>query len=232
MTVKQDKTIRIDRKELHNNFMTGYEKNDRIIYQNKRDVIKSIIAQKAAYVIKKDPKVFAKLESVGMKSKKVSPMIIQSVENSVYSVRSKLITNFKVLNQGGVSSVEYKIPPHEIMTELKENEMKNDKEQKELMRKKFLQEKIEVYYRLINELREMKVIEKIIELKGNILRDAIDFRFKRLKAVDEHMAHLKKSGVMEAYLAKPVGEQQDEKTTTKRSTVKGRRRASVDEVWL
>ena len=220
---------RVGSEELRNNFLTGSEPNERIVHQNKHEVIRSLITEKTAIGLQHFPK--DKLELLGLKSQKLPAKMAETIDNAAGSYRTKLMTNFKALNGGGVgSSVEFEVSPDEVVLGVKETLLKHDSVLEELIRKKFLQEKIEIYFRQIRELRELQVIGNILELKSTILRDAIHFRFLRLGQVDAQMEDLKKLGVLQAYLDKPLPDSALEPLSIKRTTSKSRARRTIEDV--
>ena len=80
------------------------------------------------------------------------------------------------------------------------------------------------------ELRELQVIGKILELKSSILRDAVHFRFLRLGQVDAQMEELKKIGVLQAYIDKPLPDSAAESLAIKRTASKSRARRTIEDV--
>ena len=76
------------------------------------------------------------------------------VENCTWVSKAKLFGNFKGLNEGVGHSVDFKITTNDVIEGVKDRIFQRDKDLEENMRKKFLQEKIELFFKLIREIKE------------------------------------------------------------------------------
>lgn len=170
------------------------EPDDKDQLRHKRQLIKSIITKKTA-----DSFTVKDVNSVMSSSSRYGSMpedIADKVEDSTWVMKAKLFSNFKALNEGVQNTMEYKLPTSEIMESVKDQVFSKAGNMDQNMRKKFLQEKIELLLRLAIELREAEKVRVVQNAKIDIVRDAIHYRYLCQDSEEKNIQEIKKTGVL------------------------------------
>ena len=175
------------------------EPDEKKLHECRKDVIKSIITDKASFEIAKVPT--SARRTAGDKAEVLAKMK-GKIEDQIFRTKAKLLSNFKGIHDKGEHSKDIRIYPSEIAAGIKDKLYSKDEYLEENMRKKFLQEKIESLYRTIRDTRDIRKLQYVLELKIAVIREAIHNRHTYLHRVEKEMEELKLKGAMNVKFSK------------------------------
>lgn len=163
---------------------------------HKRQLLKSIITKKTADSL--DVKKLGNLSKLNLNSGQnpTAASIKEKVEDSAWVMKAKLFSNFKALNLNIQNSMEYKLPTTEIIKSVTDELFVKNSNLDEHIRKKFLQEKIELLLRMVRDLRDAEKIKVVQKAKIEIIREAIHYRYLYKEKEEKYIESMKKSGVI------------------------------------
>lgn len=192
------------------------EPDDKLAKKNKREILSNILTDKA---IEKVARKSIKIANKGASLDQVKSI----VEESAWNAKARLFSNFKTLNEGIMSSIEYRIPPSEIIEKVKDKLFVKEENLMDNMRKKFLQEKIDLFFKLVRDLKEIEKVQVIKTAKCDIIRDSIHFRYEYLEKEEIRINEMKQKGTVTLNLTtmdQLPGDASSQKAYQRRSTIK------------
>jgi hypothetical protein len=232
MTLPEGHSERPTQEQLKRIFYEGTaDLDEKDTFRHKREVVRSVITDKTRKIVNNLPN-FRNAPSNEIVASLSGPLR-DVVEESSSQVRTRLFSNFKNLNQGVRHSIEYKINPPEVIRGLKTKYFCDDEDLEDNMRKKFLHEKIELFYRLIKEIKDFTKMNALYQIKVDLLRDFLHQRHKQMQEEELQLAKLKEEGKIsvECFMAgSGIGMEEEDTTANVAKKGKGRKRNAKEGV--
>jgi len=173
-------------------YVTSFEPEEKELFKHKRQVVKAVIADKASTKINADPTVKGKDPEQIVAT--INKEMKDTLEESAYHTRSRLFNNFKNLNQGVRHSLEYKISFKEVSEDLRGKFLRRQDEFEDNLRKKFLHEKVELFYKLIRQIQSHNRAVLVLQFKIVMVRDTIHQRRMVIRMEEVNLEKLKEQG--------------------------------------
>lgn len=174
-----------------NFYFKDAEVYDKDTMRNKKEIVLAIMADKAAIRLASDRK---KLSN--RRPPIINEVIKSSVENTRWQTKAQLFSNFKSLHEGIQNGTEYQIPSAEIESKVRQKLADNHANLTENIRKKFLQESIDLLFKLVREIKEIQKQQAIKRAKCDMIRGAINDRQTLLDREEKRVNYLKEQGIL------------------------------------
>jgi hypothetical protein len=167
--------------------------DEKFHFRYRTDILRSVMSDKTSHIIARRQHEI-KGKTLSEKADYMGTHLKNVIDRGAFIAKSGLVANFKSLNIGIRNSSDYKISTHEVVDGIKVRLYAKDAELEENIRKKFLQEKIDLFYKLVREYLAFNRFEVIMMSKIEIIKHALKDRYDQLKQVDIALRKLKLAG--------------------------------------
>lgn len=169
--------------------------DDKFAFKYRTDILRSVMADKTSEIVaRRAHEIQGK--TLSEKAEYMGTYLKTVIDRGAFIAKSGLVANFKSLNIGIRNSSDYKISTAEVVDGIKVRLYAKDAELEENIRKKFLQEKIDLFYKLVREYLAFNRYEVIMSCKIEIVKQALKDRYEQLKLIDSEINKLKSAGVL------------------------------------